>query len=164
MMASGKSTVAQALAERLPRSVHVRGDLFRRMIVSGRVDMTPDAGEEAWAQLRLRYRLAAQTALGYHASGFTPVVQDVILGPVLGDVTALYAAVPLRLVVLCPSPDVVAAREAGRHKRGYGAFTPGDLDRALREETPRLGLWLDSSVLTVAGTVEAILRHFGSGE
>ena len=38
MMASGKSTVAQALAERLPRSVHVRGDLFRRMIVSGRVD------------------------------------------------------------------------------------------------------------------------------
>lgn len=161
-MASGKSSVAQALAEQLPRSVHVRGDLFRRMIVSGRVDMTPDAGEEATAQLHLRYRLAAQAALGYHAVGFTPVVQDVILGSVLGDVAALYAEVPLHLVVLCPSPEVVAAREAGRHKRGYGAFTPHDLDRALRGETPRLGLWLDSSALTVAETVEAILQHFAS--
>ncbi|MFJ2642038.1 MULTISPECIES: AAA family ATPase [unclassified Streptomyces] len=36
VMASGKSTVAQGLAERLPRSVHVRGDVFRRMVVSGR--------------------------------------------------------------------------------------------------------------------------------
>lgn len=30
----------------------------------------------------------------------------------------------------------------------------------LREETPRLGLWLDSSALTVTETVQAILRHF----
>lgn len=35
-MASGKSTVAQLLAERLPRAAHVRGDAFRRMIVTGR--------------------------------------------------------------------------------------------------------------------------------
>lgn len=40
IQAAGKSTVAQLLAERLPRSVHVRGDLFRRMIVSGRADTT----------------------------------------------------------------------------------------------------------------------------
>jgi uridine kinase len=32
-MASGKSTVAQALAERLPKSVHLRGDVFRRMVL-----------------------------------------------------------------------------------------------------------------------------------
>ena len=30
IQAAGKSTVAQELAERLPRSVHVRGDVFRR--------------------------------------------------------------------------------------------------------------------------------------
>lgn len=34
VMAAGKSTVAQLLAESLPRAVHVRGDVFRRMIVS----------------------------------------------------------------------------------------------------------------------------------
>jgi len=30
IQAAGKSTVAQELADRLPRSVHVRGDVFRR--------------------------------------------------------------------------------------------------------------------------------------
>ena len=38
IQAAGKSTIAQALAERLERSVHLRGDVFRRMIVSGRAD------------------------------------------------------------------------------------------------------------------------------
>lgn len=32
IMAAGKSTVAELLARRLPRSVHLRGDLFRRMV------------------------------------------------------------------------------------------------------------------------------------
>lgn len=41
VMASGKSTVAQALAERLPNSVHLRGDVFRRMIVNGEAKISP---------------------------------------------------------------------------------------------------------------------------
>ena len=39
IQAVGKSTIAQALAERLERSVHVRGDTFRRMVVNGREEM-----------------------------------------------------------------------------------------------------------------------------
>jgi predicted kinase len=39
LMAAGKSTVAQRLAERLPKSVHLRGDVFRRMIVNGQAEM-----------------------------------------------------------------------------------------------------------------------------
>jgi cytidylate kinase len=54
IQAAGKSTIAQMLAERLPRSVHVRGDLFRRMVINGRADMTPDPSAEAVRQLRLR--------------------------------------------------------------------------------------------------------------
>ena len=46
IMAAGKSTVAQILAERLPRSVHVRGDVFRRMIISGRAEPTPSGSAE----------------------------------------------------------------------------------------------------------------------
>ena len=41
-MAAGKSTVAELLARRLPRSVHIHGDIFRTMIVNGRADMTPN--------------------------------------------------------------------------------------------------------------------------
>lgn len=69
VMAAGKSTVAQALAEALPRAAHVRGDVFRRMIVSGREEYVPGAGGEAEAQLRLRYRLSAATADAYAEAG-----------------------------------------------------------------------------------------------
>ena len=61
-MAAGKSTLGQALAERLERSVHLRGDVFRRMIVGGRA--VPGAGDEGRAQLKLRYAMAAQAADG----------------------------------------------------------------------------------------------------
>ena len=54
-MATGKSTVADLLAIRLPRSVHIHGDVFRRMVVSGRADMTPNPSPDAMAQLNLRY-------------------------------------------------------------------------------------------------------------
>ncbi|MFJ9902768.1 AAA family ATPase [Streptomyces sp. NPDC101152] len=157
IMAAGKSTVAQALAEALPRAAHVRGDVFRRMIVSGREDYVPGADVEAEAQLRLRYRLAAATADAYAEAGFTAVVQDVVLGEQLTAYVDLFRSRPLHVVVLVPSPEAVAEREAGRAKTGYGVWTVADLDAGLREATPRLGLWLDTTRLTVGETVEAIL-------
>lgn len=160
IMASGKSTVAQALAERLPRSVHLRGDSFRRMIVNGQASMEPPLSAEAEAQLRLRYRLAAMSAGQYHAAGFTVIYQDIILGPILAEVAdMLRAEAPTALIVLTPSPAVVQAREAGRPKTGYAGWTPDDLDTGLRETTPRLGLWLDTSTLTVNETVDTILER-----
>jgi chloramphenicol 3-O-phosphotransferase len=142
-MAAGKSTVARALAERLPRAAHVRGDLFRRMIVSGRVEYEPGAEEtqrgevgevgEGAAQLRLRYRLAA-TADAYAEAGFTAVVQDVVLGADLAAYVRLVRTRPLYVVVLAPSAAAVAAREAGRAKSGYGAWTVEELDGALRAQ------------------------------
>ncbi|NEE48965.1 AAA family ATPase, partial [Streptomyces sp. SID8455] len=80
VMAAGKSTVAQLLAESLPRAVHVRGDVFRRMIVSGRAEMAPDGPQEARSQLDLRQRISAQVADAYADDGWTAVVQDVVLG------------------------------------------------------------------------------------
>jgi len=125
IMGAGKSTVAQALAERLPRAVHVRGDAFRRMIVSGRAEMVPRADAEALAQLRLRYRLGATVADGYAAAGFTAVYQDIILGEDLTAVTDAIHARPLYLVVLAPRPEVVrrCARERNAdvvHRRAQG--------------------------------------------
>lgn len=159
IMAAGKSTVAQALAERLPRSVHLRGDTFRRFIVSGREEMTPDASPEAERQLQLRYELGTETARRYHAAGFDVVYQDVILGPDLERVAEMLSDLPLVIVVLCPSPDAVAAREDARPKHGYADWTVADLDTGLREETPRIGYWLDTSDLTVDETVDHILTH-----
>jgi predicted kinase len=160
-MASGKSSVAQALAERLPKSVHLRGDLFRRMIVNGQADMEFQLSVEAAQQLQLRYDLAAETAKRYVQAGFTVVYQDIVIGPALPEVIASFHPYPLLAVVLCPRADVVAARYLARGKTGYADRVAVDaFDRVLRAETPRVGYWLDSSELTVSATVDMIVQHF----
>ena len=159
IMASGKSTVAQLLAERFTKGVHVRGDAFRRMIVSGREEMLPDASKEAIRQLHLRYRLAAAAADAYVEAGFHTVVQDVIVGAEVNTFIQSVKTRPFYMVVLCPRTDIVAAREAARNKQGYGIWTVSDLDHILHNETPRIGMWLDSSELTPEETADEIWRR-----
>ncbi|MEU2667092.1 AAA family ATPase [Micromonospora sp. NBC_01740] len=159
IMAAGKSTVAEALARRLPRAVHLRGDVFRRMVVSGREEMTAEPSAEAWRQLRLRYDLAASAADRYAAAGFTVVLQDVVLGAELPAMVDRIRHRPLAVVVLAPSPEAVAAREEAREKKGYGDWPVADLDADFRAQTPRIGLWLDTSALTPTRTVDEILAR-----
>jgi hypothetical protein len=159
IQAAGKSTVGQALAERLPRSVHVRGDLFRRMIVNGRAEITPALDDEAMRQLRLRYQLAATVTDGYAAAGFSVVVQDILLEDELPRMTALIRSRPLYVIVLAPDPAAVAARERGRGKSAYGTWQIDQLDRSLRHRTPRIGLWLDTTTQTPEQTVAEILTR-----
>jgi chloramphenicol 3-O-phosphotransferase len=166
IQAAGKSTVAQALAERFERSVHVRGDLFRRMVVNGRAEMGPASPPpEAIRQLRLRYALAASVADRYADAGFTVIVQDIVLGEHLADMVAAIRTRPLHVVVLAPRADVVRRRDEARQAaRGKAAYKPGgegvaELDAHLRQETPRIGLWLDTSEQTVNETVEEILAR-----
>jgi len=166
IQAAGKSSVAQAVAERLDPSVHLRGDVFRKMIVNGRASMgTADPSDEAVRQLRLRYRLAAQTADGYAEAGFSVVLQDIVLGGYLTEMVATIRTRPLYVVVLAPRPAIVAEREAARHlARGKTAYKPGDegpaeLDAHLRQETPRIGLWLDTSEQSLSQTAEELLAR-----
>jgi chloramphenicol 3-O-phosphotransferase len=157
IQAAGKSTIAQLLAERLPQSVHVRGDAFRRMVVSGRAEMTPEPTAEAVRQLRLRYRLAAQVSDAYFDAGFTVVTQDVILGEHLPEMVSLIRRRPLLVVVLAPQASAVAAREAARGKDAYGTWAVNQLDDILRNGTPHLGLWLDTTAQTPEQTVNDIV-------
>ncbi len=82
-MAAGKSTVAELLASRFARSVHVRGDSFRRMIVNGQ----------------------------------------------------------------------------HRRKEGFVHFSAQTMDSALRQQSARIGYWLDSSARTPEETVADILDN-----
>ena len=159
--ASGKSTIGELLAARFRRGVHVRGDLFRKMVRSGRADMTADPSDEAGRQLRLRYRIAAGVADAYFDAGFSVVVQDVVLGTDLADYVEMIRSRPLLVVVLAPRVEVVEQREASRQKVAYrkGDLSPAALDDALRTQTPRLGLWLDSSEQSPEETIEEIARR-----
>ncbi len=165
IMAVGKPTVADGLARRLPRAVHLRGDVFRRMIVSGRADMTAEPSDEALRQLQLRYDLTASAADRYASAGFTVVLQDVDLGADLPAMVGRIRHRPLAVVVLAPRAEVVAARERDRSKTGYGDWPVADLDAGFRADTPRIGLWLDTSDQTSEETVAEILaRAWADGQ
>lgn len=155
--AAGKSTVARLLAERFERGVCVSGDTIRAMVVTGRRDMRPDAGEAELHQLRLRYAGALAVASVYLNDGFDVVVEDVIIGPVLRDFLKLVPIPEFHLVFLDPDAPAIERREQGRGKTAYDRWAIEGLQTVLREETDRIGLWLDTSDQTEEETVDAIL-------
>lgn len=162
--AAGKSTVAELLARRFWKGVHVKGDVFRRMVVSGRREMSEDPEPEARRQLELRYRLGAATADAYFGAGFSVVVQDIVLGDALNAYVAAIQSRPLAVVVLSPDLDAVAKREKARAKTAYGdgRVSAAALDTALRKTTPEIGLWVDSSEMTAQETVDHIADQLWS--
>jgi len=92
------------------------------------------------------------------------VVQDVIVGPVLQQVVSMIRTRPRHVVVLDPTPAAIATRAANRAKSGYvDGWEPKALVTALRETTPRIGLWLDSRTQQPAETVQAILLTSEAG-
>jgi predicted kinase len=160
IMASGKSSVADAFARRMPQAAHVRGDAFRRAIVSGQAAMTNPLNGEATAQLRLRHRIAARTADEYAAAGISAVVQDLYLGDDLLRMVAMIGHRPLNVVVLAPDLETVELRERERGKAGYGSeWTVAAFDDVLRTQTPKIGLWLDTSDLSVEETVDQLIAR-----
>jgi chloramphenicol 3-O-phosphotransferase len=163
-MAAGKSTVARLLASRFERGVHLEADVFRRSIVSGREEMTPALSAEGLEQLLLRYRLAASAADTYFEAGFAVALDDVVAGSLLQDYEAMIRSRPCHVIVLLPSLEAVAAREAEREHKGYGAWTVEQLYDGFVSDTPRLGTWLDTSELTPEETVEAILLRTPSDD
>jgi len=161
VMASGKSTVADLLARRFERAVHLRGDVFRKMIVAGRDPISPPIGEEARRQLALRHRLAAQAAEEYRRAGFTVVLQDIYLGDDLDRVVSLLPTAPVFVVALVPTASAVTERARRREKGGYGEWSVEELCAGFEAETPRIGLWLDTTSLTPEETVDTILSRRG---
>lgn len=164
VMAAGKSTVAEILARRLEKGVHLRGDIFRRMIVSGRAEMSAEPSPEAIRQLQLRYLLAANAARTYCEHGFSVVMQDNYYGAELTRMTEWLSDYPLRVVVLCPSVEAVRERERSRGKVGYTGFAVKTLYESFMAETPRIGFWLDTSGLSPEQSADAILARFEEGK
>jgi hypothetical protein len=169
VQAAGKSTVADLLARQFERGVHVRGGQFYRWAVRGWVHAGDTRTAEARRLLDLRYRLSALAADEYCRAGFVTVVQDNIFGADVTRWLQCVAAGRRHLVVLRPSVAVVRRREQQRRlatgKVAYrpGEFTPEDLDGFLAE-TPRIGLWLDTSDMTAEETVSQILIRQSAAE
>jgi chloramphenicol 3-O-phosphotransferase len=159
VMASGKSTVAELLSRSLERCVHLRGDVFRKMIVTGREDMCENPSAEALSQLDMRYAIAAKAAITYYEYGFSVVVQDNFLGEKLLYFVELLGRCTKYVIVLNPDLGAIKQREQNRAKKGYVGFSAESLYRTFLNETPRIGLWLDTSKLSAEETVGEIRKR-----
>ena len=161
--ASGKTTVGHALADRLPKSVHVDGDWVQRLVISGAVAMDIPAPAGAIEQLHLRYAGSLAVAAVYRRAGFDVVVTDNIFEDDLTGVLDLAFADDdvdqVLVTVLCPSTDVVRRRYQNRPGGGYTDSVTVDLLTEALQRTPRLGLWLDTSHHTPGETADHILEH-----
>ena len=154
---AGKTTVSSLLARRFPRGVHLESDVLQRFIVTGGLWPDGEPQDEAMRQLRLRGRHVCLLADSFFEAGFTPVIDDVVIGDRIDEFRAGLRSRPALFVMLTPRPEVVRLRDATRSEKHVFDLW-GHLDDVVCNETPKVGLWLDSSEQTPEETVEAILR------
>jgi predicted kinase len=155
---AGKSTVSRLLARHLDRGVHIESDLLQEWILSGGVWAQEEPHDEAIRQLRLRTKNCCLLADSYFEAGFTPVIDDVVIGSRLDEFLGTLHSRPIRFVLLTPGVEVVQQRDATRANKHVFSIW-GYLDANMRSETRLVGLWLDTSHLTAEETVDAILAR-----
>ncbi len=156
---AGKTTVARGVADRLDRSAHIEADAIHAMIVSGRQDPDPAGNQEADRQLLVRVRNAGVLADSFANSGFTPVIDDVVVRR--WHIEHWYRSVctrPLHVLVLAPDIDIAMQRDRDRGEKTVGE-TWRHLDDALRTEIHDIGHWIDSTDMTVEQTIAQVLEH-----
>jgi adenylate kinase len=165
---AGKTTVGQLLAERFERSVLIEGDRLQEWIVSGNVWPGLEPAAESSRQMQLNMRNQCLLAQSYAASGFTAVIDYVIV--TRANIEAYrqgLAGLGVHLVILHPGQLVVIAREADRaksrrHREKHG-LSIGEhyayLEGPLITELSDIGLWINNAQLTPEATVDAILER-----
>jgi hypothetical protein len=107
-------------------------------------------------------RPVEQQPVIHFEAGFSVALEDVVAGPLLGDYRTMIRSRPCHVIVLMPSAEAVAAREAGRDYKGDGTRTVELIHHGFVRSTPHVGIWLDTTHLTPEETVEEILAQASS--
>ncbi|MBT8197199.1 MAG: AAA family ATPase [Acidimicrobiia bacterium] len=154
---AGKTTVCREAAGLLPRAAHIEADALSDMVVGGRVLPGEEPEAESGAQLELRTRNVAALAENLLLAGFTVFIDDVVTGNhrLDGYLEALWVA-PDEIVVLAPAVEVALSRDRHRPDKTV-AERWAHLDGRLRSELADVGVWLDTSEMSVTATVTAVL-------
>lgn len=136
--ASGKTTIAHALAGQHDKSIHIQVDKLREMVVSGVALPGADNGwpEEASRQFRLARTSAIHMAQIYAEGGFTVIIDDVCVPEHFAADYAELPNVPTNVrVVLKPAQDTILKRLKERN---------GPFDQVLAGHVPWIYTCMDS--------------------
>jgi predicted kinase len=128
--ASGKSTLAEAIAKRSKKSVHIPVDNLRTMVQSSIIHPGPEWSQELIQQLVLARQTAVSMGLLYRESGFLVVIDD-FWDPYshLQEYTPIIRNPNAIKIILKPTVDVILARN---HSRKDPSTFRDQMDNAIR--------------------------------
>jgi chloramphenicol 3-O-phosphotransferase len=128
------------------------------MVVSGARYPTPEGtSEEALAQLSLRLENSVAVAKIFSANGFDAIVDEIIHAERFAQLVSLLDGQEFYFVTLLRSLEEMKQRW---HAMNSPYAEKWDwLDRDIREATPRVGLWLDTTGQTPDESVAEILQR-----
>jgi predicted kinase len=156
---AGKTTTSAALAARFSRGAHIPGDVIQHLIVGGSAPPDPLGDQEANLPTELCVRNQCLLARSFRSEGYA-----VVLDYVIGSAERLQSYLdqlpdePIGLVVLTPAIEVARARDREKPD-GLVLQAWATLNEEMLHELAGRGLWLDTSDMSVAATVNAILSH-----
>jgi chloramphenicol 3-O-phosphotransferase len=162
--ASGKSSVAQALAERYDRVAHIDVDALRHFVTPTGYKAPGRPGFEG--QQRLATRNACDLARNFLEERFAVIIDDVVITKADLDAYAdllTQTGAPLHFVRLVPSLEACLTRNAVRE---VGKVSPDRVETVWREFAAAGevgGVTLDSSMLSVYETADRLQALTTSG-
>ncbi len=162
---SGKTSVADALARKYPRGVHLPMDDLRALVRSGLASPL-EWNEETTLQFAIARRNAARLAADYVDAGFTVVIDDVVREADMPQYVPYLGGVAPRKVLLSPSIFVVHRRNAQRTNKSFDTKILEPVATRLHSQLvagcpPEAG-WtvLDTSALSIDATIDQILKRY----
>ena len=164
--ASGKSAVAEALAERYDRVAHVQVDVLRHFVTpTGYV--APSGPAEAWQrQQRLAVRNACALAANFLEQRFAVIIDDVVV--TAGDL-ALYLDVlrpigaPVHFVRLMPRLEVCVERNRARTAGRVPESRISSVHAQFKAEGDAAGVTVDNSEMTAHEAADRLQSLTTSG-
>lgn len=162
---SGKSSVADALARKYPRGVHLPMDDVRAFVRSG-IASPLDWNAETSLQFEIARRNAARLAADYLASGFSVVIDDVVRESDMPQYLPYLNGLMPRKVLLSPSIFVVHRRNSQRTNKTFDTKVLEPVATRMHGQLlagcpPEAGWFvLDTSTQSVNDTVDTILRRY----
>lgn len=163
MPGAGKSTVTRLVAERLPRSARLDGDVVSTLVVGGRVWALGEPADEAARQVELCNRNLCTLSNNFADAGFAPVIDWVIPDrKQLDFFVSLLPAGRVLFVVLAPGIEECRHRNTLRDPRERFDFDGyDDLEAGMKHELGAVGWWFDTAALTPEETAERVIREAG---
>ena len=152
----GKTTVAKELAKRCGRGVHIEADHLQEIILSGSVPPGSEPLDEQKRQIHLNIRNQCLLARSFLQDEFTPVIDYVIpTRERLEEYRSHLGGSRLLLVTLDPGIDTALERDRKRPEKTVGAEWV-HLQEEIRKALTGIGLWIDSSGMSIPETVDRI--------